>query len=146
MHTEKQLIHIYERMTPIDYWEGWIPLYYLEEDEPYEIDIALLLARILSVYAYTEDYKYGSVDPHSMADYITRAVKELKSHTDWEGDGSIYIAGLPCDDGTSGDYNNYLIAVKQGNNGDTFIISPKKLSWLEKDLKSYEGHIKRVKL
>ncbi len=49
----------------------------------------------------------------------------------WEGDirEGPFIAGLPTDKG--GEDGKVMIAWKQDNNGDTFIVSPIRLKWLE---------------
>ena len=49
----------------------------------------------------------------------------------WEGDirEGPFIAGLPTNE--TGNDGHIMIAWKQDNNGDTFVVSPFKLPWLE---------------
>lgn len=56
---------------------------------------------------------------------------ELAKKVGWEGDirEGPYIAGLPTHE--TADDGHIMIAWKQDNNGDTFVVSPYKLPWLE---------------
>ncbi|MET4789568.1 hypothetical protein ABIF64_001746 [Bradyrhizobium japonicum] len=56
---------------------------------------------------------------------------ELAKKVGWEGDvrQGPFIAGLPTHE--TADDGHFLIAWKQDNNGDTFVVSPYRLPWLE---------------
>ena len=94
---------------PIDYWTGWVTVTKAMsgghgqdlEDEPYADD--------------------------ELSANLGKA-KELAAGCGWEGDGTWRIAGLPPED-VAGPL--YVLAVKQSNNGTTFIITPRELPWLQ---------------
>ncbi len=58
----------------------------------------------------------------------TIAKELVEKYTFWEGDGIWMVSGLPVNDSAS---SLPMFAVKQNNNGDTFICSPLQLHWLE---------------
>lgn len=109
---------VYE-LLPIDFWDGWIPLSLAMEDP--------------AKYGIISDYsgEYGSWSKpdriSKFQEHLRRQVDEAKylitKHTSWEGDGHIYITSMPgFDDG--GGESHLVFAIKQGNNGTTFIVSP----------------------
>jgi hypothetical protein len=112
--TPPQPIFVYST-GPIDIWEGWTPL-------------RQLLLR--PEQEWTE-----WVWPQEIAHRWKRA-QQIARQIGWEGDirggffsdvGGPWVCPLPL-----GDYSNeYLIAWKQDNNGQTFIASPVLLPWLE---------------
>jgi hypothetical protein len=99
-------------IAPIDIWRGWIK----------ESDYLRSIEK-LSEYGYgPEDYQRLKV-----------AALELARRAGWEGDfrEGPYVSGLPASDLDS--WGEILIGWKQDNNGTTFIVSPYKLPWLDKD-------------
>jgi hypothetical protein len=99
-------LFVYE-LPPIDFWQGWTPesRWPEGEDDPF--------------------YEYGLNDEEAAADLAL--AKGLATRCGWEGDGEWRMAGLPRDDVAA---PTYMLAVKQQNNGTTFIISPYELPWL----------------
>lgn len=81
-----------------------------------------------------EDIEESS--PESMVEVqktVDYAKELFKKYTSWEGDGQAYISGLP---GKKSDtFPLLFIAIKQENNGTTFLYSPVKLPYLEDFLK-----------
>jgi hypothetical protein len=95
-------------LPPIDWWEGWTTLEglsrSLEPDEFFDpvVEVATFMLRAAPLFV-----KAG-----------------------WEGDGTWRAAPLPVfDEGVQ--LRSFLVAVKQSNNGSTFVASPKALPWLE---------------
>ena len=64
---------------------------------------------------------------------VEHAKRLFEKHTLWEGDGDVYISGLPCDSGDS--FPLILVIIKQSNNGTTFLYSPVELPYLKEYLK-----------
>ena len=94
---------LYE-IGPIDYWTGWTPL------------------EQVKVNNYS-DKEYEDLE--SDAEF---AKVLIEKYTSWEGDGRWYVSGMP-----TSEYSNSLLmfAVKQSNNGSTFICTPFPLPWLD---------------
>lgn len=104
-------MHVYSRY-PIDFWSGW-----MREDE----------------------YLQSLVREHHSSGGLATAIRGYEDFRDegfqmarkigWEGDirQGPFIAGLPTYDGDG----LIMIAWKQDNNGETFILSPIQLPWLE---------------
>ncbi|CQR73322.1 hypothetical protein SOV_51050 [Sporomusa ovata DSM 2662] len=63
---------------------------------------------------------------------IEIAKKLFREHTCWEGDGEVYISGLPGRN--SNNYPEIFVIIKQRNNGSTFLCSPVELPYLEEFL------------
>lgn len=63
---------------------------------------------------------------------VANAKNCFRKYTHWEGDGTVYILGLP--DGDSDVFPNLLVLIKQCNNGTTFLFSPVELPHLKKYL------------
>jgi hypothetical protein len=99
---------VYAR-SAIDYWPGWI------SEEAFLREL---------------NDEYSVIDP---ADYQSLKQKafELAHKVGWEGDirEGPFVAGLPPQGPEP--LSDIIIAWKQDNNGDTFIASPIRLSWLE---------------
>jgi hypothetical protein len=101
-------------VPPIDYWQGWIAerefLTSYVQDRTYE-DIEWTAHRIKAYSAFRE----GAL--------------ALAKRMGWEGDihDGPYVAAVPAGDCES----DFMIAWKQCSNGDTFIVSPFWLPWLE---------------
>lgn len=68
----------------------------------------------------------------SILENVENAKTLFREHTLWEGDGEVYISGLPSDDGDS--YPLILVVIKQSNNGTTFLCSPVELLHLKEYL------------
>jgi len=101
---------------PIDFWDGW-----LTEDE--------YLTPVKKVYSWGPDAQRNDVEYQD----LKKAAFKLARKVGWEGDirpdSGPFVAGLPGDEiGMDG---NIMIAWKQDNNGETFIVSPFRLQWLE---------------
>lgn len=95
----------------IDYWEGWIA----------EKDFMLSCLQDATVdWGLMRLGEYAELRRHAMA---------LAKRAGWEGDirQGPYVAALPNGDCES----DLMIAWKQDNNGETFIVSPLLLPWLE---------------
>jgi hypothetical protein len=94
----------------IDFWPGWMT------EKQFE---ASLKAQMYDG-AVREYYEFRD------------AAFALAKKVGWEGDirEGPFIAGLPTHD--VGRDGRFMIAWKQDNNGDTFVVSPYRLPWLEK--------------
>jgi len=93
-------------LPPVDFWQGWTPEHSWPkaDDDPFP--------------------EYGVGDEE--ADDLAVAMK-LAARCGWEGDGEWRMAGLPRADVAA---PTYMLAVKQQNNGTTFVVSPYELPWL----------------
>lgn len=96
---------VYKR-TAIDFWDGW----------------------------FSENEYLDRADAHS-AEFAYQLQKQLgfmgAKKLGWDGDvrEGPFVAGLPTDK-TAKD-GHVVMAWKQDNNGDTYIVSPFKMPWLE---------------
>lgn len=113
----KEQRFIYE-LLPIDFWNGWIPLS-TAMDDPTKYGVGS---------DYPGDYENSNEgDQEGFRKNLRVKVDEAKflitKHTSWEGDGSVYIAAMPGLD-NGGGQSHLVFAIKQGNNGTTFIVSP----------------------
>ena len=99
--------------SAIDFWPGW-----LSEDE---------FKDHLSKRYFTPDAPANAWSAYEAFRY---QAFELAKKVGWEGDirEGPFIAGLPTHD--TGDDGHFMIAWKQDNNGDTFVVSPYKLPWI----------------
>lgn len=105
---------------PIDDWFGW---------QPYEDTLE-------KAYSEQAEWKNEKREPFDgIPDYVgllqrlaTKSHLGFAKYCGWEGDttGGEYIAGFPADH--SGP--SILFALKQSNNGTTFVASPIELPWL----------------
>jgi hypothetical protein len=93
---------------PIDWWVGWAT------EKEFLAQLAALQFGEEATSAYHHRRHAGLV---------------LARKAGWEGDmrEGPFVAGLPSEPGTF----EYLIAWKQDNNGQTFVVSPVRLPWLE---------------
>ena len=91
-------------MGPIDCWEGW------NSDN----DIASAPYRDVAYWG-----------PDTVREQLLAAEEAARS-AGWEGDGNPRITMLPIDE----THCEIVIALKQGNNGTTFIITPFEMPWL----------------
>jgi hypothetical protein len=100
-------------IAPIYWWPGW-----LSEGDFKKQLTAVFTTRdaACALFQYEERLKVAH---------------DLGQKVGWKGDmrEGPYIAGLPPSD--SGGGGDYMIAWKQDNNGDTFIVSPYRIPWLE---------------
>jgi hypothetical protein len=104
----------------IDFWPGWMT------EKQFEEQVTSEAAELEPGYYECRMREYRSFRDTAFA---------LAKKVGWEGDvrpgeGGPYIAGLPTHD--TGRDGHFMIAWKQDNNGDTFVVSPYRLPWLEK--------------
>lgn len=93
---------------PIDWWPGWTSIDGLRRDA-------------------NRLWEWGVELPSQLPPELdTRIPAQVATELGWEGDGEWKCAPLPTDDG----YCKLMFAVKQSNNGTTFIVSPFDLPWL----------------
>lgn len=97
-------------MGPIDSWEGW-----MSPDE-------------LASSPYREVSAWG---PDDVRERLIAAEGAART-AGWEGDGSARFSMLPQDNVTC----EVVVAIKQGNNGTTFIMTPFEMPWLGKPFAS----------
>jgi hypothetical protein len=98
----------------IDFWPGWLS----EEEFKAQLAHRCFTQRdIANAWSRYEQFRDRAYD--------------LAKKVGWEGDirSGPFIAGLPTHE-TAID-GNVMLAWKQDNNGDTFVVSPYKLPWLE---------------
>jgi hypothetical protein len=97
-------LHVYV-LGPIDFWEGWIAPETLGASGNFEVS------------AWHPDDVLARLDE----------AKKAASAAGWEGDGDFHLSMLPMRDSHQCEA---LVAIKQGNNGTTFIITPFEMPWL----------------
>jgi hypothetical protein len=97
--------YLYE-MYPIDVWRGWI--------------------LIQDALADPDKFDLRRSD---LEERVAEVKKLLSEHTKWEGDGNIYLSSIPYEPET-----RLVFAIKQSNNGTTYIASPLPYVHLEKFL------------
>lgn len=98
-------IYLYE-MYSIDVWRGWVFIQdALADPDKYDLHLSDLEERVAEVK------------------------KLLREHTLWEGDGNIYLSSIPYEPEA-----RLVFAIKQANNGTTYIASPLPYAHLEKFL------------
>lgn len=104
---------------PIDWWEGWWSVYHV--------------ADCIMDTDYTDWFETRLT---TLAAAAGIAEWLIARNTRWEGDGVLRMTALPIPEhGTT----EWLFAVKQNNNGDTFLCSPVPLTWLRESCE--ERHI-----
>jgi hypothetical protein len=92
-------------LPPVYWWDGWTPL--------------------TSAVGIPE----GPLETSRLLVEMAIKAATLLTRTGWEGDGNWYVSALPTfDDGVQA--IRFLIAVRQWNNGTTFLCSPEPLLWL----------------
>lgn len=97
----------------IDFWPGW-----LAEEQ--------FLDQLKAIYTSDDAEKAtGEYEELKQSAFL------LAKKVGWEGDirEGPFVAGLPTD--MIANDGKIMIAWKQDNNGDTFVVSPIKLAWLE---------------
>jgi hypothetical protein len=104
--------------APIDWWFGW-----------WTLADALHHTLMASEHAH-----WHEITPEALTEDASRA-RWLATCAGWEGDGTWYVSVLPDPDAC---LSRFLFAVKQSNNGTTFIVSPFRLPWLHGDAGWYE--------
>lgn len=89
-------------------------------------------------YEYIDDLSfmpdartYLSADTDKEAAAWLEAISERLKRSGWEGDGCIKVMWLPpfADVGVGDTYGTYVYAVKQSNNGMTWLASPVPLTY-----------------
>ncbi len=108
-------MHVYS-LTPIDYWDGFRPWVDYLQDQ-----VRLLVDRTDKGGEGADETIASRLQDE--ADGLLKAVAAVREHTNWEGDGEWMVGALPLD-GQSG----LIYAVKQSNNGATFVVSPAPLT------------------
>lgn len=89
---------------PIDFWEGWSSV-----DE-------------MMSAPYHDVAHWG---PDTVRERFW-AAQEAARQAGWEGDGKARVTVIPMQDVVC----EIVIAIKQSNNGTTFIVSPVEMPWL----------------
>lgn len=104
-------------LAPIDFWTGWLT------EEQYLLQLAGEAIRSENYTATLEQIAARYLQQKAAA------LSQAKS-MGWEGDmrEGPFIAGLPPD--APGADGQIMIAWKQRNNGETFVVSPHPLPWL----------------
>lgn len=106
MLTPNKKWRVYE-CPPIDYWFGWSPLTRLiSDDEAEEGFLTVTAASAVSIAA--------------------AVCVQLTRRTHWQGDGEVMVSALPC----CADCATPVYAVKQEDNGTTYILAPRDIPWL----------------
>lgn len=106
-------------LAPIDWWYGWMTPGGL-------VDHAWFVNGLLTI----EDCERLEAEIGSIVDH---ALAEMR-RAGWEGDvqEGPFVAALPVDLDNCGPMD-FLVAVKQENNGSVFIWSPVALPWLSEE-------------
>ena len=94
-------------LGPIDYWEGWWSSVEDMMTAPYH------------------DVAYWG--PDTVRERVW-AAEDAARAAGWEGDGKARVTVIPMQDVVC----EIVIAIKQANNGTTFIVSPVEMPWLGK--------------
>jgi len=102
-------------MPPIDWWYGWNKI----------SDLTLPPEDCLG---FMEFVSFNSIQ--DVLRHLDYTLCEFDSG--WEGDGDWMFSPIPKhdEDGDIG-HCNMIFAIKQSNNGSTFILSPYELPWLK---------------
>jgi len=100
---------VYEE-APVDDWTGWHSLQAIEEDQARESRMAGL----------PPAYWFKATIPQLAAVFRQMG---------WEGDGNWFLSAVP--DPMMGGISPLLVAVKQSNNGTTYVACERELPWLE---------------
>jgi hypothetical protein len=109
---------------PIDWWDGWqsVPEFIAAEGDSEDPDTAVDKGNA----AWHQGVKARRIA--EVGSLLQTLGRQLAEELRWEGDGLWRIASLP-------EPKNFacvaMLAVKQQNNGLTFICSPYPLGWLE---------------
>ena len=111
--------HLY-CINPIDFWVGWQSLRYVPE-------------RTWSPADQSAGHGDGLPDRSWFEQFIPLVARQFKQ-IGWEGDGHWHLTAIPEDD--SGLFG-LAIAVKQSNNGSTFVAASRPLPWLRKHCFDY---------
>jgi hypothetical protein len=100
-------------LPPIDAWPGWLTVNEFKQN---------------LVLAYG-----GATDSIPRFERFLNDALELGKDVGWEGDfrDEPMVAGLPPAYGNPD--GSFMVGWKQDNNGETFIVSPFPLPWLERD-------------
>ena len=91
-------------LGPIDFWEGW------------------MAPETLGASPYRDLAAWGPDDVMARLS----VAKDAATAAGWEGDGQFHLSMLPMQDVQC----EVVVAIKQNNNGTTFIMSPFEMPWL----------------
>jgi len=101
-------VYIYQLIVPIDFWEGWqtIPEFITGLNKPEKLE--------------------------NFFRFFYSAQEWLRHHTHWEGDVRhrweiTVVPAFECDSPAK------ILAAKQENNGNTYLVSECKLPWFAKE-------------
>lgn len=99
-------------IAPIDFWDGW-------------------MTRDQFISSYNSEHMEGGADDH--CDDLIAHAEKVAQIAGWEGDyrQGPFFSGIPSESGNCS--SETMIGWKQDNNGMTFIASPYRLPWLDKD-------------
>ena len=106
-------LFIYERLVPLDFFQGAIPF-------------GQYLLQIQCEHPCQEESKALTNEAiKGLVEAISRLARTFRK---WEGDvrDEVYVFGLPTED----DMLEVAYIIKQDSGGTTFIVSPKPLDWL----------------
>lgn len=108
--------------------------YYVYEMPPTDwfYPFKTLKETLIDIFSCGNDDIYASEMCEKYIEDVKNAKNEFEKRTNWEGDGAIFISGLPTDDG--GGFPYTLVMIKQSNNGSTFLCSPVELPFLREYL------------
>ncbi len=111
-------------LPPIDYWTGWRSS-----------------ADALPEHEFEEEVR--GQQAAEVERRCEHALEQFRARTGWEGDirEGPFVSGLPPLHG--GSESDLMVAVKQDNNGLTFIWSPHELSWLAEFVPEYRSPPRR---
>jgi len=109
--------YLYAFVTPVDWWDGWLPVDTMLKDHIKGMD--------------PDDVEMRETEIASHERFLHIAKQAARMRGGWEGDirEGVYATGLVV----PGDPTSVLIfGWKQSNNGDTFIASPNRIpGWSE---------------
>jgi hypothetical protein len=120
---EEETIYVY-RLDPIDFWPGWFT------ESEY---MACLSSHYSSEIEVEEMFMEYNI--------LLEQGREVARKMGWQGDtpAGPFIAGLPT--ASFGDDGHIMIAWKQEQSGETYIVSPYRLIWLESDRDKMQAHV-----
>lgn len=96
---------------PLDWWPGWR---WVDE--------------ILAAMRGSDTLVEAGYPEPSKLEAMVSSAKKVADAAGWEGDGRWACAPLPAPEMFS---SELMFAVKQSNNGTTYVVSPFRLPWLE---------------
>ena len=103
-------MYLYE-MEPIDIWTGWVKFEDVLQD-PYRYHYTSFSSR----HPNSTDQDVAAKQLIQLVDGVK---KQLSEYTEWEGDGEVYLTSMPYELEA-----RLVFAIKQNNNGTTYIAAP----------------------